>query len=466
MSLPVQIIAASPIQRLTFDALWHIFGYVSLSDPHQGPMIVSHVSRHWRQVALNSPLIWSNVIIRLTGATGTGSPQPQHRLASAYFRRSRDVSIVVTIHATRPFRVETREREELLQRNAHRIRFLYIKASEGHVANLLWTQMQMDMPMPRLEVFETVILVSDSHISVIATPDENTGIIPPVSDSLALWDLWSPTGLTVLTLETACLWNKPDLNDIYHILSTTCCTIQHFKYLGLISSIDDTEVNRNHLEFPELRSLTVFCNDSMVPLLQLMIIPNLESLILRDFVTHPAAIPTTELMEEIDNDTLTFEPEDLFQAIKQWTTITRLEIYGIDEPSDDLSSPRPELSNYLESLNDLSSLVLYGIGAATSVAYALFMLKKPFLPNLSCFLLGISPNNDLSHHLCDYLIARQCHQLPRLQKLSVNLGYIRQLCNLNRIGVLWESSDDIFVVADPEVGKFIPIEEERLPRRE
>ena len=60
-------------------------------------------------------------------------------------------------------------------------------------------------------------------------------------------------------------------------------------------------------------------------------------------------------MEDIDEDTLsTFEPEDLFQAIKQRTNITRLEIYGIDEPSgDDLSSPRPELSDYLESLNRL-----------------------------------------------------------------------------------------------------------------
>ena len=123
---------------------------------------------------------------------------------------------------------------------------------------------------------------------------------------------------------------------------------------------------------------------------------------------------------------------------------------------------RPELSDYLESLNHLSSLVLYGIGAATEVAYTLFRLNKPLLPNLSHFLVAISPNNDL----CDYLTTRQRYQLPRLQSLSLNLGYIRQIGNLNRMGVLWESSDDIFVVADPEVGKFIPIEEERLPRRE
>ena len=95
---------------------------------------------------------------------------------------------------------------------------------------------------------------------MIATLEDTTKIIPPVSsDSLVCWNLWSPRGLTALTLETACLcqWNKPDLDDIYHILATTCHTLQHFKYLGAISSVDDTddtELNRNLLDLPELRS--------------------------------------------------------------------------------------------------------------------------------------------------------------------------------------------------------------------
>ena len=299
---------------------------------------------------------------------------------------------------------------------------------------------------------------------MIATLEDTTKIIPPVSsDSLVCWELWCPRGLTTLTLETVGLWNKPDLDDIYHLLATTCHTLQHFEYLGAISSIDDAQLNRNHLNFSELCSLSISCNDNMVPLIQLMIIPQLKSLTLRDFVTHPAATPAAELMADIDNDTVMFDPDDVFQVIKQWTTITRLQIYGIDEPFDDLSQ-RPELSEYLESLNDLSSLVLYGIGAATSVAYTLFMHEKPLLPNLSHFLLAISPNT--GNDLCDYLIMRQRHRLSHLQKLSINFGYFRQLSNLNRMGVLWESSDNIFVIADPEVGKFIPIEEERLLRHE
>ena len=65
-----------------------------------------------------------------------------------------------------------------------------------------------------------------------------------------------------------------------------------------------------------------------------------------------------------------------FKLIKQWTTIRQLEIYGIDDSDDDLSL-HPELSDYLESLNYLTTLVLYGIGAATSIAYTLFRHDGP-----------------------------------------------------------------------------------------
>ena len=468
--MSLQVIPAS--QRLTFDVLWHLFGHVSLSDPLKGPMSISHISHQWRLVALSSPFIWSNITIRLYTSS------QQHFLASAYFTRSRDVPITLTIHATRRF--NSWEKTELLQPHAHRIRSLHVKASEGSLANLLW--MEMDMPMPRLEAFDTVISntsrISTNRKIVTIDDSENANIIPPVSfDSLVCWDLWNPTGLTTLTLDTTCLWNKPDLEDIYHLLATICNTIQHFEYKGLIACIDNAEMSiRSHLEFPELRSLAVLCHDNMVPLLQLMIIPALDSLTLRDFIVYPSTVPTATELVEMDELTinLALDQDGLFQVIKRWTTITHLEIYGIDDlSSDDLSSSRPELLAYIESLNQLSYLILYGIGFATSFAYTLFsrddQAGQPLLPKLSCFVLAVvqmSTNNDLSH----YLIARQRHHLPLLQKLSINSEYVQHLYDLNRIDILWESSKKVFVIDDPRVGKFIAIEEvnllERLPLHE
>ena len=464
-TMSLQVIPASLSQRLTLDVIWLLFGYVSLSDPLEGLMSVSQVSRRWRQIALNSPVLWRNITIRLRNSSR------QHLLASAYFKRSHNVPVSLTIHATRSF--EPWEKE-LLRPHAHRIHFLCINVSEGYMANLLW--MEMDMPMPNLETFESVI--SDySRIRInrnIATIDENVNIIPPVYyDSLVSWELWNPTGVTALTLDTTGLWNKPHMDDIYHILSTISHTIQHFEYKGLIAFLDDTEVGTwSRLEFPELRSLAVLCHDNMVPLLQLMIIPALDSLTLRDFMVYPSTIsadPAVDLMDVDDLITHTFDQDGLFRVIKEWTLITDLSIYGID----DISLPT-ELLAYIKSLNQLSSLVLYGIGAATFIAYNLFShdeAEEPLLPNLSCFLLAVdemSQNNDLSH----YLLARQRHQLPRLQKLSINLGYAQHLSDLNRIDILRHNSNNIFVVADPEVGKFIPIKEvnlnllEKLPQRE
>ena len=460
--MSLQVIPAS--QRLTFDVLWHLFGFVSLSDPLNGPMSVSKVSQLWRLVALHSPFMWCNITIRLYTSS------QQHLLASTYFKRSQNVPISLTIYATRSF--EPWEKKGLLQPHAHRFRSLDVKASEGSLANLLW--MELDMPMPRLEAFDTVI--SDStRISInrkIVTINENVNIIPPVCHlNVVHWDLWIPTGLTALTLDTTRLWNKPDLDGVYHALVATCHTLQHFKYQGFVACIDNAEVDtRTRLVFPALRSLSVLCHDDMVPLLKLMIIPALDSLSLRDFIVYPA-IPTPPVTEPIDIDelTLTFDPDGLFQVIKQWTTITHLEIFGIDDlPSEDLSPP-PEMSSYIKSLNRLTSLVLYGIGAATSIAYTLFMhdpMEEPLLPNLSRFLLAIveiSPCDDLAH----YLITRQRHQLPRLQRLSINLDYVRHFSNVNRIDILCDCSDEIFVFADPEVGKYIPIKEvnllEKLP---
>ena len=459
-TMSLQVIPAS--QRLTFDVLWHIFGYLCFSDPLKGPMSVSHVSQLWRLVALLSPFIWCKITIRLNL-----NPQ-RHLLALAYFQRSQNVPVTLTIVAARCFR--SWEKMELLQPHAHRFRSLHVKATAGSLANLLW--MEMNMPMPSLEAFDTVIS-NTSRISInreIVTIDENVKIIPPVCYlNLVHWDSWNPTGLTSLILDTTRLQNKPNLDEIYHALATTCSTLQHFQYQGLVACIDNLVVGtRTRLVFPVLRSLAVLSHDNMVPLLKLMIIPALDSLSLRDFIVYPA-ISTISVTGPIDIDelTLTFDPDGLFQVIKQWTAITRLEIFGIDDlPSDDLSPP-PELLTYIRSLNQLSSLVLYGIGAATSIAYTLFMhdaTEEPLLPNLSHLLLAIiemSPFDDLSH----YLNTRQRYELPRLQKISINLDYARHLSNLNHIDILCDCSDEVFIFADPEVGKYIPIEEINLLER-
>jgi hypothetical protein len=78
MTLQVTVIPA--FERLPYDLLGYIFIFICLGDPLQNPMIISHICRWWRLVALDSSSIWSNVTIRLC-TTSNGTSQ-KHLLAS------------------------------------------------------------------------------------------------------------------------------------------------------------------------------------------------------------------------------------------------------------------------------------------------------------------------------------------------------------------------------------------------
>ena len=463
--MSLQAIPVSPIQRLPPDVLRYIFDYVRMNDP-LGPILISNVSQLWRSVALHSPLLWSNVTIWLDNS----SPQ-RHSITSFYFERTEKVQIALTltIHAHRPFEIE--EKEGLLSPHCHRFHSIRINASEGSVANMLWMQIGTIMPIPSLEEFETVIgdfsRFSMKRGAIADSDGSENMIIPPVFDGLVFWDLWEPSRLTELRFDTTLLFNEPDLDEIHHALSTTCGTLHHLEYQGRIGSLDEVSTGRSPLEFSKLRSLSVLCNDDMVPLLDFMSIPALDSLIIRDFITYPETNSTPDFEDsEMDVDEFTIDPNRLFLAITQWTSIKNLEIYGLDMSPDDIPSP-PQMWHYIRSLNRLESLVLYGIGVATSIAHALFTPHQDspnlLLPNLSRFLLGISEMTTIdSHDLCDFLLTRRHHRLPCLQRLSINMDYLQHVRNLNRVDVLLESSENIFVFADPEVNRFIPIKEKNL----
>jgi hypothetical protein len=66
--MSLQIIPATPIQRLPYDILQHIFEYVGQSDS-VGPLSISQVPQLWHSVALDSPLMWRYITIWLDADT-------------------------------------------------------------------------------------------------------------------------------------------------------------------------------------------------------------------------------------------------------------------------------------------------------------------------------------------------------------------------------------------------------------
>jgi hypothetical protein len=79
----------SPVHRLPPELLGEIFRYCLPCDfdekgAHNAVMLPSHVCRHWRGVALSTPTLWTNIVLRVTN----GTFESRAALVTTWFSRS------------------------------------------------------------------------------------------------------------------------------------------------------------------------------------------------------------------------------------------------------------------------------------------------------------------------------------------------------------------------------------------
>src|SRR3984885_8964598 len=79
----------SPVRRLPPELLGEIFRYCLPQNyhekgAHKAVMLPSHVCKHWRDVALSTPTLWTNVVLHVTNETF----ESQAALVTAWFSRS------------------------------------------------------------------------------------------------------------------------------------------------------------------------------------------------------------------------------------------------------------------------------------------------------------------------------------------------------------------------------------------
>ena len=80
----------SPIRRLPPELLGEIFCYCLPHDydkngAHKAVMLPSHVCSHWRDVALSTPTLWTNIVLRVTNP---GTVESRVALVTSWFSRS------------------------------------------------------------------------------------------------------------------------------------------------------------------------------------------------------------------------------------------------------------------------------------------------------------------------------------------------------------------------------------------
>jgi hypothetical protein len=88
----------SPVRRLPSELLGEIFRYClpqnyDEKSAHKAVMLPSHVCKHWRDVALSTPTLWTNIVLRVTDETF----ESRVALVTAWFSRSGDLPLSFTL---------------------------------------------------------------------------------------------------------------------------------------------------------------------------------------------------------------------------------------------------------------------------------------------------------------------------------------------------------------------------------
>ena len=431
-------------QRLSLDILWYLYGFMFYSDGDFGPSTVSHVSQTWRQAALQSKFIWAHVTIRLRFFG------QQHLRALARFERSGQWPIELIIHATRLWVGD--EIDLLVRNHAHRIRTLQVH-TKGLCRDLVWHGLSKTT-FPILEMFDGIGSV-DSQIKVYRprNREDDDGreygfverqawaLVPfTPRENRVGWLGWRPARLTSLILVTIGFEDRPSFNDIHAMLSLSAHTLVNFEYEGFSTPLTNGQALAT-VELRNLTSMNVAYYDNILPLLDALKLPKLQSLTLRNFIWCPKA-SARRLQPPYPSYGMWFTSSPgLLRVLSQWTNLKHLGIYAIDKVNS------YEAYRYFERLCDLESLVLYGPDGGESFAQGLFSFikGKPPLPELKSFLCTMT----LGRHLAidRFLICRNAAGMPKLDTLSLNEDFFGFKETLE---IIEESAECVFCIDNPD----------------
>ncbi|KAI0051021.1 hypothetical protein FA95DRAFT_422678 [Auriscalpium vulgare] len=124
---------SSPVQRLSTDVLQLIFEMGTTEEEGLSygpifPVLVSHVSREWRAIALGTPTLWTLITM------ADRRPVPELELSRACIARSQRCSLTVNVDFMGASHDRRLRAICLLMNVSHRVRRLNARLDHGHVA--------------------------------------------------------------------------------------------------------------------------------------------------------------------------------------------------------------------------------------------------------------------------------------------------------------------------------------------
>ncbi|KAG6808842.1 hypothetical protein H0H92_002625, partial [Tricholoma furcatifolium] len=259
------------------------------------------------------------------------------------------------------------------------------------------------------------------------------------------WSKWDAAGLTTLVLKWINLADRLPLSDLRQILLTCQDTLCTFEYAGVspYSAPDDVVIQ---VTLPALERLTLAYLDSFSHLVQLMHVPNVKSLSLRDLFFSPDK--EQPIRRRLGNAQRT-----LIGQILSLVSYTKLQSFSIAGES---SVPRyASFSEFLLSQPHLESLSIHGYGEW----YYDGLLDAPvrpegLLPRLSHLHIA---GRTITRYVLGFLHQRIEKKMPPLEKLTV--GTSGELFLVTMRSSFMDVAKTVTVVSEPIPQHYTPLNE-------
>ena len=261
LSIPV------PVESLPDELLLDIFEYAQHSNSRgkcvlPTEVLISHVSRRWRQLAVDNPKLWTQLVVT--------SQMPSDRI-STYLARSGQCLLDISFELLSRVLASTRTNLSIMDTLMHHAERWRTFVFNGKITNLIIVHPHS--PAPHLESFRIR--------SLGAAP----GGLKPAVTMTTMWS-WLSIALANLTTIEVCVpyWQtKTSFTDFRRVMSAS----PSLRHLALRGCLIEMEPGFTHpvIDIPSLRSLSIGhgSGTQMPHMLELLSTPSLEFLELMDF---------------------------------------------------------------------------------------------------------------------------------------------------------------------------------------
>ncbi|KAF8237286.1 hypothetical protein L208DRAFT_1389521 [Tricholoma matsutake] len=404
-----------PISRMTPDLLYLLFLLLAPSNPADGMLqtvLLSHVSREWRRIILDAPLMWTYVTMVVSK-----SKLDHSEVVQSYFQRSKRHP--VTFHLSVLVDMEFRRCEvaKAISSCAHRFQAVHVLVDKlASLSSPL--EVLSSYRMPLLQHFDLAVReVQRCTILMKAKTEITTPYLLSTESPTPYLD-WSLKRYTLTTMLLKYLDLTPSI--LLPILIMTQHTLTHLElYNDEYDRDEDYYLALPCISLPSLISFSIGYRRprTMVRFIRMLDLPNLQRLSVRDFGRCPENTTPRKMLDSC-YPCAGKEMKDSFKLLSElcpFRSVIHLKLHGVICPTtshDELLMPMQHLFSELKSL----SIVLCDVDFIEALLETTSITPPERLERLS----QLTVTSDEYSRVLQYLALRAARGLPPLKLLSVN----------------------------------------------